>query len=547
MKNTKFITYSIVVIAVLVQIIGMLNPFTGDAGKYAAIAKNIFLSGDFFNMTVNGDPYFQKPPFLIWLYTFGFYLFGDANDFTARFFPVLYSFIAIYSTYKFARIFYDKNTSLVAVCFFAFSEIFFLYNNDIHTDVVLTANTTLAIWQIALFIKDKKLVNLIIGFAAVGLSMLTKGPIGLAVPVFAIGSHLLITRNFKMIFNPKWLIGLLVTVIIISPYLVSLYKQSGIEGIIFYFWTNNAGRMDGSYLNNFREPLFYIYNIASLMIPWSVFILAGLFMSIYSIFKNKFKPAENEEFYSFGATILFIIILSMSVMKSPNYLYPVIPFLSIIGARFFTSLSEFAIKKYFTVQIVISIITWLLGVAIITYLFPAKKALVWVIFILLSLFLVVTLTLKTENKRKIIFSGSVLIVLFSFIINAHFLPEVFKYQSSLPASKIYNKEADDNDEFFTWRYSQFEMFFYAKTPGRKVWDEDKFCPPDRITIDEAIKVKGAWYLMDAYTYDQLKEKGVKVKREWAFDHYWLTDINLKFLLPHTRQKQTFKMYLIETE
>jgi len=53
--------------------------------------------------------------------------------------------------------------------------------------------------------------------------------------------------------------------------------------------------------------------------------------------------------------------------------------------------------------------------------------------------------------------------------------------------------------------------------------------------------------MDGFTYGQFKEKGVKVKREWEFDHYWLTDINLKFLLPHTRQKQTFKMYLIETE
>jgi len=466
MKNSKLIAYSIVVIALLVQIIGMLNPFTGDAGKYAAIAKNIFLSGDFFNMTVNGDPYFQKPPFLIWLYSFGFYLFGNANDFTARFFPVLYSFIAIYSTYKFSRIFYDKNTSLVAACFLAFSEIFFLYNNDIHTDVVLTANTTLAIWQIALFIKNNKNINLIAGFAAIGLSMLTKGPIGLAVPVIAIGSHLLITRNFRMIFNPKWLMGLLVTVIIISPYLVSLYKQSGTEGIIFYFWTNNAGRMNGSYLNNFREPLFYIYNIASLMIPWSIFILAGLLVSIYSIFKNKFRVTDNEEFYSLGSSVIFIIILSLSVMKSPNYIYPAIPFLSIIGARFFTSLSESSIKKYFTVQIVIISIIWILIVAIITYLFPAKKLLVWGIFILLSIFLVVTLTSKTEIKRKIILSGSVLIVLFSFIINSHFLPEVFKYQSSLPASEIYNKEADDNDEFFTWRYTQFEMFFYAKTHGR---------------------------------------------------------------------------------
>ncbi len=547
MKNLKLIAFLIVLAAFLVQIIGMLNPFAGDAGKYAAVAKNVYLSGDFFNLTVNGDPYIQKPPFLIWLYSLGFYIFGTATNFTARLFPVLYSFIAIYSTYKFSKLFYNKEISIISTCFFAFSLVFFLYNNDIHTDVALTANSILAIWQLALYIKNKKIFNLLAGFGAIALAMLTKGPIGIAVPGIAVLSHLIISRNYRMIFNPIWIVGLLFTLIIISPYLISLYEQSGFEGIIFYFWTNNAGRMDGSYLNNFRQPLFYFYNIISLMIPWSIFILGGLIQSSYLFFKNKCKIIISEEFFSLGGSLIFIVILSASVMKSPNYIYPVIPLLSILGAKFLYNLKEKNLKRFFSAQIVMNTIIWLLGFLIISYLFPSSNVLVWIVFVVLTLLLILFLTYKTELKTRILLSGSILIVMLSFIMNAHLLPELFKYQSSLPATEIFNKEADDNDELFSWRYSQFEMFFYAKNPGRKVWDEDKFCPPDRITIDEAIKIKGSWYLMDGFTYSQFKLKDVKVKREWEFDHFWLTDINIKFLMPKTRQAQTYKMYLIETE
>ena len=548
MKNNKQITFLLLVVAVLVQITGMLLPFTGDAGKYAAISKNIFLNHDFLNLKIHGSPYYQKPPLLMWLSSAGYFLFGTANNFTTRFFPLLFSLLMLYATYRLGKLFYDSKTAKTAALFIGTTQIYFLYNTDLHTDVILATCTTVAIWQLAEYIKRKKWYHFLLGFIFIGLAMLTKGPIGAAVPIFAIGGHLLFKKNFKQIFRPEWLVGILIVLLVIFPYLKMLYSHFGWDGPIFFFWTNNAGRVSGSYRSNSIDPAFYIYNLLVFTLPWSIFYLGGLIRQILALFDKRIEKPK--EYYTLSGSVILLLILSFSQMKSPNYFYPVIPLLSILAADYFRRILTNQLKVYRFIPYAIlvqNLIAWGVTVLIVAYLFPLNEVLIWVVFVLLfGLFVVETIKTFT-NLSTILNTALVSIVALNLILNTHLLPELFSYQASLKAAEIYNRQAKPDDIFYTYRYAQFELFFYANTPGYKIKDEGSTEDPVMLTLEEALQKGSAWYLVDEYSYHQIKKMGHGIEKKYQFSHYYLTDINWKFLNPKTRESALQNIYLIKTK
>lgn len=549
MKNNKQITFLLVLGVVFVQIVGMFLPFTGDAGKYAAISKNIFIDGDFLNLKIHGSPYYQKPPFLMWLSSAGYFIFGKANNFTTRFFPLLFTLLMPYATYRLGKLFYNNKIATTAALFIGTAQIYFLYNTDLHTDVILATCTTVSVWLLASYIEQKKWHQFVFGFVFIGLAMLTKGPIGAAVPAFAIGAHLLYKKNFKAIFRFEWLAGIIIVLIIIFPYLKMLYANFGWDGPKFYFWTNNAGRVSGEYRSNNSDPFFYLYNLLVFTLPWSIFFLGGLIRQTILIFHTKTK--QPVELYTYGGSLVLLIILSLSNMKSPNYFYPVIPLLAIPAAELFDKITTAKIKypRFFPLaNLIQNIIAWLVGVLIIIYLFPLKNPIVWILIIsLFILFIIYTVkSFHFDKRNQLLITGLSTIIALNLIMNAHLLPALFNYQATLKAAKIYNNQAKADAIFYTYRYAQFELFFYAKTSGLKIRDEGSTEDPVNTTIDEALLNKGAWFLANEYSYSQIVEK-INIDQCYQFEHFYLTDINWTFLNPKTRSSTLQNIYLLKTK
>lgn len=541
-KNFNHITKLLLIAVILVIVAGMFLPFTGDAGKYAAISKTIYKTREFWDLMIHRSPYFQKPPVMMWLSAAGYLLTGTVNNFTTHLFPVLSTLLMLLATYKLGKHFYSKNTGIYAALFTGTTQIFFLYNSDLHTDSLLASFTTAAIWQLAIYIDNQKWKYFFGGFIFTGLAMLTKGPIGLAIPVFAIGVHLLATRKYRMIFNPAWLLGAVILGLMIFPHLRILYQYFGWEGPKFYFWTNNAGRISGTYRGSNTDHFFYIHNLAVFALPWSIFFFGGIIKNLKEFFIKKQKT----ELLTVGGSLLFIFILSFAKMKSPNYFYPAIPLLAIPAALFFLNLIETnKIKKYLVAQTFICCLMIIVLLVVITWMFPLRNPAIWMAIVVLISLMIFTWIKEKNAGLKIINSSLAAIVIMNLGINLHVLPELFSYQASLRASEIYNEKAIEGEHLYTYRYAQFEMFFYAKTDGDKIIDNDTHYDPVTIELSDALNDKGAWFFTDEYGYHEIKSK-IGIENEYAFDHYYLTDINWKFLNPQTRNASLKKMYLLKT-
>ena len=153
-----------------------------------------------------GNDYLDKPPLHFWLSGGSFLLFG-VNSFAYKLPSFLFTVLGTYSTFRLGKTLYNKEIGKLASLLFYCSFAVILINQDVRTDTVLVGIVIFSLWQLIDYVQTSKWINLIAGFVGIGFAMLAKGPIGLMVPVLALGIHFLIKKQWKNIYcisNCSW-------------------------------------------------------------------------------------------------------------------------------------------------------------------------------------------------------------------------------------------------------------------------------------------------------------------------------------------------------
>jgi 4-amino-4-deoxy-L-arabinose transferase-like glycosyltransferase len=519
----------------LTYILGLFVPVTSDAGKYAAISRVIYETGDWINLSVHFEPYLQKPPLLFWITTPFYFLFGP-TEFAFKLPVLIYSSIAIYSTYRFATLFYAKRVAKVAALMLATSEFYFLFHNDIHTDVLLTANVIFAIWQIAAYFKSYKLKHMLLAGLGIGLALISKGPIGVYVPLTATLAHLVFSKQLKKILSYKIILGAVVGLVVLFVGLFGLFNQFGWEGLNFFFWENNAGRISGRIKGGSVDYLFYFHTTLYIFLPWGLLF----FLSLFFEFKELFKKA-NAELYSIGGIVFYWSIISVAHAQAPHYLMVLSPFMAVLSAKwmvqFFENQKFVRLKKTVVILQYITIgFLWVLVLFLCIYCFPAANLWFWAgIILLVILFFIPT----GADKMSLALRRSVLSILaIGFAINAHIFPALFAYQSVVPACEVFEEMAGEGEMLNTYQSQHRELFFYAKTPGYYLYDSED--------LRECLKKqKGGWIYTNDEGLDEILNSGAEVKLVQSFKHRSLSGFTAKFINPATREASLKNMHLIQ--
>jgi 4-amino-4-deoxy-L-arabinose transferase-like glycosyltransferase len=209
----------------------------------------------------------------------------------------------------------------------------------------------IAMWQLAEWYHSKKLIHFLLGAASIGAGMVTKGPIALFVPIFAFGSHFVLKREWKQLFQPVYLLGLVVIAVVLIPMSIGLYQQfdlhpektvnglKNVSGLKFFYWTQSFGRITGENVWNNNAPFSFLFeNLLWGMLPWTLFFIAGLIHELVKIVYSRFTVARNEEFLTTGGFVLSYCSLGISKYQLPHYIYVVLPFIAIITAKMMHSL-----------------------------------------------------------------------------------------------------------------------------------------------------------------------------------------------------------------
>src|ERR1700744_5269641 len=92
----------------IVFIIGLFIPLMEvDAAQYASISREMLENRSYLQVYDIGHDYLDKPPMLFWLSALSMRVFG-VHDWAYRLPSLFFSFLAVYSTYRLALLFYRK-------------------------------------------------------------------------------------------------------------------------------------------------------------------------------------------------------------------------------------------------------------------------------------------------------------------------------------------------------------------------------------------------------------------------------------------------------
>jgi 4-amino-4-deoxy-L-arabinose transferase-like glycosyltransferase len=249
--------------------LGRYGLWEPDEARYAEIAREMLAGRGFIVPHLNYVAYVEKPPLLYWLGAMWMTLLG-VNEFAARLTSALAALVGVLATWVFARRAIDGARAFLAGAILATSTLYAVMAQVLTTDMLLSATITVALF--ALFLHWREGGRWCwLGYAAIALGILTKGPVAAVIPALALGFFLWWEGELRGAFGRFHALwgGALVLAVAAPWFVVMALREPGFFD--FYFVGEHLRRFFQSSYSH-REPLYYYVPVLLAgMMPWTLF------------------------------------------------------------------------------------------------------------------------------------------------------------------------------------------------------------------------------------------------------------------------------------
>ena len=194
--------------------------------------------------------------------------------------------------------------------------------NDMLLTLCITG--TLVCWMLVLMDQTKHPRTLVLmGYAAMALGFLTKGPIAIVLSCLPICLEIIVSRDLTILRKLRPISGSLVFLLVATPYFLLVYVFHGVDPLWNFFIGENLGRFTGSVAPRASKP-FFVYEITAFLadfLPWSpLLIVAACSLGRW----RDFDQTTKRQLRLLGFWILSpIIFFSFSSFKLDYYFLPV--------------------------------------------------------------------------------------------------------------------------------------------------------------------------------------------------------------------------------
>ena len=519
----------------------MIDLMEVDTMQYGSIAREMMDSGNYLQLHHRQLDYLDKPPLLFWLSSLSFSIFGF-SPFSFRIPSMLFIILGAYSTYGLAKIYYNKETGILAAVILTSSQAWFMISHDPRTDAILAGAVIFGVWQLVEYMRNQRFTNFILGFLGIAFALLEKGPIGIMVPVLAIGTEIIYKKDWKNLFRWQWIAGVLVILILLSPMIWGLYEQYGWDGVKFYFWTQSFGRITGESVWEDSSSYFYFaHTFLWVFLPWMIIAIYGIVMRIKEMFSNR-GNSKSVEVLSLGGFLLPFIALSFSHFKLPHYIFVGFPFVAIITAvalqKMFSKKESATAKIFYYVQLFINAILWAAVIFICIWVFPLNNFIIWFFAIILLIATIYFSVKRSGVKYRILIPSALTIIGLNFLLNIHFYPQLLTYQSGTYIAEYVKENNIPVEDVFIYKKSSHSLDFYLRTIVPILENEED--------ILNKVNTNGNIWFVTNQEGKQMIEKlypnSVIVEE---FKDFHITLLNSQFLDPKTRSSVERKRYIIK--
>jgi 4-amino-4-deoxy-L-arabinose transferase-like glycosyltransferase len=345
-----------------------------DPAQYADVARRM-LDGHWLAMRDMTGPFVNKPPLMMWAQAAAMGAVG-VTSFAARLPALLFGLLALLATFLIGRELRDSKHGLVAATLLGASVAFHHMVLDPKVDMPLTAMSSLAVWAVLASRRRRWLLWPAWAFAA--LAVLSKGPIGLALPVMALGPELLRAGGFSgepsFLRRVLWVKpgrGLLLMLVLVTPYYFATANAAGGGALVTLLWTLGPGRLlgDTTWRDN-TTPLYFVHTGLWALLPFTPLLLAALVRRLASLVKAGALPPDVARVPLWWLLVPFVVI-SFSSYKLPQYIYWLAPPAALLAAEELRGLSLGAHRVWRRGLLALALATGALGALVVGVGFPA--------------------------------------------------------------------------------------------------------------------------------------------------------------------------------
>lgn len=320
--------------------LGATSLWDVDEGVNAQAAREMRDADTWIVPTFNYELRTAKPALLYWLQGTSYAVFG-VSEWSARLPSVLAGWLAVLLTYELARrMFNSRPTAILAGVVLASAGQFAILSHAATPDSTLLCFTVLTYLMFWIGHANDGRRWWVPTAAACGLAMLTKGPVGVALPGLVILLYFAWNRELRRLLDRRIFWALCAFLCVAGPWYAMVATETRGEWVKAFVGNENLGRFRSS-MEGHRGPVFYYAGaVLVLFAPWSVFMGAVAWYGVKGARRSPDAgapeiPAEvRAHRFLLCWAGAYLVFFTAAATKLPNYVYPVYPALAILTARF---------------------------------------------------------------------------------------------------------------------------------------------------------------------------------------------------------------------
>ena len=334
LHRNKTLTWTLLIVfaAVLLYALGARTLVPPDEGRYAEMAREMFASGDWITTRLNGIKYFEKPPLQTWMNALSFTLFG-LGDWQARLWTGLCGLLGVVLTGVAGTRVFGARIGFYAALVLGSSFYWVACSQIDSLDMGLSGMMTVALCALLIAQRDDASESerrnwMLVCWAGMALSVLSKGLIGLVLPGGVLVFYTIFSRDWAIWKRLHIVKGLLLFFLIATPWFV-LVGLKNPEQPHFFFVHEHFDRFLKK--EHHREAAWYIFFVllAAGSVPW-----VGVL--VQSLIGAARRDGETTKFRPRLMLLVWVAFITLFFTKSnsklPGYILPVFPAVALLVA-----------------------------------------------------------------------------------------------------------------------------------------------------------------------------------------------------------------------
>ena len=301
-----------------------------DEAIYAETSREMVRTGDWLAPYYNEQPFFDKPILFYWLQAAGMKVAGQ-NELGARLAPAVAAVALVGITAWLGATLVSFDVGLIAALLLAASPPVFALARYAILDMVFTAFLFGGVSLVTVAaLKDRAGLQWP-GYLLIALSVLTKGPLALALCGLAFLLAIAASAELRQrLLALRFVAGLVVITACAAPWFVYMWLRFRELFVAGYVMNENVSLFASNRFNSRFDPLFYFPVLAAGLLPWTGLLIGRLWDDIRAF---RARTIDSTQLLLWCWTIAIVGFFTASRFKLDHYVFPAAPALCLVCAR----------------------------------------------------------------------------------------------------------------------------------------------------------------------------------------------------------------------